>query len=78
MGTRTYHPFLLALIAPAACGGESDPPAPIERQLEVVVRTDAASEAQCPHGGSVVHAGLDRNENGALGRPSLRQPHHHR
>ncbi|KYF92750.1 hypothetical protein BE20_10965 [Sorangium cellulosum] len=57
---------MLALIAPAACGGESDPPAPIERQLEVVVRTDAASEAQCPHGGSVVHAGLDRNENGAL------------
>ncbi|WP_437321775.1 DUF7151 family protein [Sorangium sp. So ce385] len=66
MGTRTYYPLLLAFIAPAACGGESDPPAPIERQLEVVVRTDAASEAQCPHGGSVVHAGLDRNENGAL------------
>ncbi|WP_437564355.1 DUF7151 family protein [Sorangium sp. So ce542] len=66
MGTRTYYPLLLALIAPAACGGESDPPAPIERQLEVVVRTDAASDAQCPHGGSVVHAGLDRNENGAL------------
>ncbi|KYF59492.1 hypothetical protein BE04_27080 [Sorangium cellulosum] len=57
---------MLALIAPAACGGESDPRAPIERQLEVVVRTDAASDAQCPHGGSVVHAGLDRNENGAL------------
>ncbi|WP_437729266.1 DUF7151 family protein [Sorangium sp. So ce861] len=66
MGTRTYYPLLLALIAPAACGGESDPPAPIERQFEVVVRADAASEAQCPHGGSVVHAGLDRNENGAL------------
>ncbi|XXX82523.1 hypothetical protein WMF30_27595 [Sorangium sp. So ce134] len=73
MGTRTCYPLLLALIAPAACGGESDPPAPIERRFEVVVRTDAASEAQCPHGGSVVHAGLDRNENGALDEGEIAQ-----
>ncbi|WP_437809086.1 DUF7151 family protein [Sorangium sp. So ce1078] len=72
-GPRRHYPLWLALIAPIACGGERDLPAPVERDPEVVVRVDAASEAQCLHGGTVVHAGLDRNENRVLDEDEIAQ-----
>lgn len=65
-GLRGHHFLWLALLAPVACGGDDEPAGPVEHDVDVVVRVDAASEAQCPHGGTVVHAGLDRNDNGVL------------
>ncbi|HEY0476452.1 MAG TPA: hypothetical protein VGD37_02960 [Kofleriaceae bacterium] len=44
---------------------ETEPPA-------VLVRTDAASPADCAHGGSVVTSGLDDNRNGQLDDGEIR------
>lgn len=47
------------LVAVMACGG-------MDRAAPVIVRTDPASAADCPHGGSVVSSGRDVNEDGEL------------
>jgi len=59
--------WTLAAAAIAACtdrpvdsAGSSSPPVP------VVVRTDPASTAECPFGGTVVKSGTDRNRDGVL------------
>lgn len=55
------------LAAIAACGDDlarnAPEPAPAPR---VVTRTDPATAAECPYGGSVVRSGYDRNGNGGL------------
>jgi hypothetical protein len=64
----------MLLVAIGACGdstpGEritSPPPPP-----KIVTRTDPASMAQCPYGGSVVSSGLDDNGNGTLDDAEIR------
>lgn len=59
--------WMLAAIAIAACtdrpagsAGSAPPPG------QVLVRTDPASLADCPYGGTVVKSGIDRNRDGAL------------
>jgi len=48
-----------------ACSGAGND-ASVGPPTEVVVRTDAASPADCPYGGSVVSSGLDRNGDHVL------------
>lgn len=52
----------MGAIVLASCGGNDGPAA----NAGVVVRTDPATAAQCPGGGSVVSSGLDKNGNHAL------------
>jgi len=61
--------WLAAALLPAC----SDPPAPPPVDPppppphEVLARTDAATADECPHGGTVVRSGPDRNDDGVLG-----------
>lgn len=48
------------------CTGETSTERPGTEPPPIVVRTDPASAAQCPDGGSVVSSGPDSNGNGAL------------
>ena len=64
MDMRSNAAWLVAVTAVVGCssepGMESAPPA------KVVTRTDPASTAECPFGGTVVTSGLDSNGNGKL------------
>lgn len=55
-------------IAVAACGDSTarNEPVPPPPRPPVVVRTDPATAAECPYGGSVVRSGFDANGNGVL------------
>ena len=55
--------------------GCSDMP-PEQRAGRAIVRVDPATAADCPHGGSVILAGVDRNDDGALdpGEIDIRTP----
>jgi hypothetical protein len=56
---------LLAAAILGGCSGMS-PERPAEPPAPIVARTDAASAAQCPNGGSVVSSGAHANGNGML------------
>jgi hypothetical protein len=60
--------MLGAVMAMVLSGCDASVEAPVEPAPPppVVVRTEAATVAQCPHTGSVVSSGLDRNRNGVL------------
>lgn len=64
MELRSNAAWLVAVTAVVGCSSEpameSAPPA------KVVTRTDPASTAECPFGGTVVSSGLDSNGNGKL------------
>jgi hypothetical protein len=66
----TTHAILrtnaMALVLIAACSGPAPMGTPNGGPPPVVVRTDAASAADCPYGGSVVSSGSDDNDDGVL------------
>lgn len=56
--------WLCGALALAACG--ETPPATERPVGDVLVRTDPASTAECPHGGTIVRSGLDDDGDGVL------------
>jgi hypothetical protein len=65
MKSVPHSAWFAAVVGLAACGDDAMRPSGPE-PLPVVVRTDAADTATCPHGGVVVRSGQDRNGNGSL------------
>jgi hypothetical protein len=70
----TYGTWVAVAVAVAtgACSDEAPPLGKPGVLPQVVTRTDPATAAQCPDGGSVVSAGLDHNEDGALDSTEVR------
>jgi hypothetical protein len=58
---RRCQGWLLGALVLAACGGPAHDAGP-----QLLLRTDPASAADCPYGGSIVASGLDHNGDGTL------------
>ena len=65
---KTCWALGVCMLVVAACGSDNHdgPPVGSSAPAPVVVRTDAASSADCPNGGVIVLAGVDSNGNAAL------------
>lgn len=62
----------MLLFAIGACGDSAPGERVASPAPKVVTRTDPASTAECPYGGSIVSSGLDDNDSGALDDAEIR------
>lgn len=65
-GAAVVGAAMLGTVMIGACGDSAPSSPALPPSRDVVVRTDPATPAECPYGGSVVSSGLDDNQNQVL------------